>query len=334
MHPELTTYIQTQLALGISQDIIINDLSAQGGWPLADIEAAFAAIPSVGAMTVPSEPSEQYVAPVNMPVSIKYFEWLMYGSFLASVGFSIFQFISTGYELYLLGAMVVPIFWTLIKFICVYRIVYKRTEWARVVLTILFAFNIFSIFGIVVYFLTNPILLLSVIPVILEIFALYYLFTKSSTEWLTPDLLKSGLSSSNYTTENKKWTKIIPTTNHIFMVISVLLVFGLDLVILFSSPELAPFFIEMLVVFAIFVMFYVYELSTLKKKFSNSESRSDTWFVALVIIRNVVFVLNFIPFIQILGGIALIFGGIPYIGIYFFLLRRRKEVLAVTAVTG
>ena len=126
MHPELTTYIQTQLALGISQDIIINDLSAQGGWPLADIEAAFAAIPSVGAMTVPSEPSERYVAPVNMPVSIKYFEWLMYGSFLASVGFSIFQFISTGYELYLLGAMVVPIFWTLIKFICVYRIVYNE----------------------------------------------------------------------------------------------------------------------------------------------------------------------------------------------------------------
>lgn len=133
----------------------------------------------------------------------------------------------------------------------------------------------------------------------------------------------------SYIADNKKWTKIVPWLNVGFMVVSALLVFGLDLMILIlSGGLLAPFFFIMLVVLTIFTTFFFYENRTLKRKFANSDSKLDSWFVALVVLRDLVFVLNFIPFIQILGGVALIFGGIPYLIVYYFMLRVRNKSTA------
>ncbi|KKQ58130.1 MAG: hypothetical protein UU52_C0014G0009 [Candidatus Levybacteria bacterium GW2011_GWB1_41_21] len=156
---------------------------------------------------------------------------------------------------------------------------------------------------------------------------------KTSLVSQTPPSISFPVTASNNPSsviiENKIWLKVIPRTNTGFMVVSLLLVFGLDLVILLASPDLAPFFIAMVVVLGIFGIFYYIENRIFKKKLETTLSKKDKWISLLIILRNLVFLLNFIPYIQILGGLALIFGGIPYLIIYFFLLRyRRKETYA------
>ena len=126
--------------------------------------------------------------------------------------------------------------------------------------------------------------------------------------------------------ENTMWSKSIPGVNYFFLVVSSILVFGVDLYILSSSPELFPFYIEMAVVFIIFSAFLYYENKTLKSKFLYSQGLTlDKWICALIILRNLIFVLNFIPFIQIAGAIALVFGGIPLLAIYAYLVSKRSS---------
>jgi hypothetical protein len=103
------------------------------------------------------------------------------------------------------------------------------------------------------------------------------------------------------------WGKGIPRTNWTFMVISLLLVFGLDLLILFSSPSLWPFWAEMLIVFVIFAIFFCLENYIFSKKFSDTKSHLDPWISGIIVARNLIFLLNFVPFIQILG-MALVAG--------------------------
>ncbi|MDP3697017.1 MAG: hypothetical protein Q8R55_03210 [Candidatus Taylorbacteria bacterium] len=127
--------------------------------------------------------------------------------------------------------------------------------------------------------------------------------------------------------ENKTWSKSIPRINIGFLVISLLLVFGLDLTILVSSPDLAGFYIVMLVVLIIFGMFFYRENRILNKRFAHSHSTLDAWITTLIVIRNIVFVLNFIPLIQLAGAVALVYGGIPYLMIYSILLYKRQKII-------
>lgn len=106
------------------------------------------------------------------------------------------------------------------------------------------------------------------------------------------------------------WEKRIPRINKVFMVISLVLVFGLDLLILISSPSLAPYWYMMLGVLAIFVIFFCLENFVFRKKFANTTSSLDKWITTIVVIRNIVFLLNFIPLIQLLGVSLL--GGFLY----------------------
>lgn len=133
------------------------------------------------------------------------------------------------------------------------------------------------------------------------------------------------------TTKNKYWSKIIPSSNSTFMVISLGLFLGLDLMILVTNPGMYPFWAAMLVVIVIFAAFYYYENYKLAKKFKKTKSKADVWILVLVTIRNVVFVLNFIPFIQILGAGILILGGIPYIILYYIALMARSKFISSTA---
>jgi hypothetical protein len=43
----------------------------------------------------------------------------------------------------------------------------------------------------------------------------------------------------------------------------------------------------------------------LRKRFADTTSSLDKWILTIVVIRNIIFLLNFIPFIQILGLILL-----------------------------
>ncbi|MSU54477.1 MAG: hypothetical protein EXS48_01375 [Candidatus Staskawiczbacteria bacterium] len=108
--------------------------------------------------------------------------------------------------------------------------------------------------------------------------------------------------------QNTIWTKGIPRTNMVFMIISLLLVFGLDLLIIISSPELSPFWFVMLGVLAVFAVFVYLENFIFSKKFAGTTSALDKWITIIICIRNVIFVLNFIPLIQLLG--LAIIGGI------------------------
>ncbi len=104
------------------------------------------------------------------------------------------------------------------------------------------------------------------------------------------------------------WAKGIPRTNWAFMIISLLLVFGLDLSILFSSFDLMQYWIVMLIVFGVFAFFFLLENYLFSKKFANTKSGLDPWIFAIIAVRNVVFVLNFIPLIQLLG--IMLLGGL------------------------
>ena len=97
------------------------------------------------------------------------------------------------------------------------------------------------------------------------------------------------------------WAKGIPRTNKVFMIISLVLVFGLDFFIAISSPDLRSFWYMMLAVFAVFAVFFCLENFIFRKKFANTTSSLDKWISMIIVIRNLVFLLNFIPFIQLLG---------------------------------
>lgn len=97
------------------------------------------------------------------------------------------------------------------------------------------------------------------------------------------------------------WTNGIRRTNKVFMIISLIFVFGVDLLILISSPSLAPYWFMMLGVLVLFVIFYYLENLVFRKRFSNTSSHLDKWILSVVVLRNIVFLLNFIPLIQLLG---------------------------------
>ena len=105
------------------------------------------------------------------------------------------------------------------------------------------------------------------------------------------------------------WAKGIPRTNKVFMVIYLLLVFGLDLFIAISSPDLLSFWYMMLGVFALFAVFFYLENFIFSKEFTNTTSGLDKGISLIIVLRNLLFLLNFIPLIQLLG-----LAGLMYVG--------------------
>ncbi|MEK7658632.1 MAG: hypothetical protein AAB352_02085 [Patescibacteria group bacterium] len=109
--------------------------------------------------------------------------------------------------------------------------------------------------------------------------------------------------------ENTIWKKAIPRTNIGFAIPYLLLVFGLDLMIIISSPELKPFWYMMLGVLALFAFFFYFENFIFNRKFANSTSSLDGVIMAIIVLRNILFLLNFIPLIQLLGLAGIVFVG-------------------------
>lgn len=326
---ELIDYVKTQLSSGATREKITSDLLGQGGWTMEQINEAF----GYAKQSIPIQMSYQATVSdmTQAPVTIKYFEWLMYASFLASIGIWIFQFSSTGFQAYMLTAVAVPIIGILLKFFCVYKVVYHRAEWARIVLVVLLALNAFSIFGFFFYAFSNPIFLVTALPIILEIAAVYFVFNASSNAWLATNTSTQGVG--DYVANNTKWNKVIPRINKIFTIVSV----GVFVVVVLSfggpsvfTSDLAVFAFAMLGTIIVIGAINYFETFSLAKRYANSNSRLDTWFTVLAVLRNLVLFLSVLPFIQIIGMIAMVFGGIPYLIVYYFLVRaRNKSVIAV-----
>ncbi len=161
---------------------------------------------------------------------------------------------------------------------------------------------------------------------LVQLISLFFLFSASSREWFITGFSSTSELSRRY------WYKIIPKTNIVFLVLSCILVFGLDLLILLSSPMLFPFWIEMLVAFGVFMGFFYAECYTFRSKFSQSYSSVDIPLYCLIVLRNFVLFLNFIPLIQIIGAILSAVGILPYLIVYVILIRIRNKETMVAPV--
>jgi hypothetical protein len=321
---ELIDYVKTQLSAGVAREKITSDLQSQGGWVLEQIDEAFAVVQRPVFLQVPQEE----VAPgmTQPPKSIKYFEWVMYASFIASMAMWIFQFASLGFSTGLIIASAVPIIGILIKFYCVYKVVYHRAEWARVVLAVFLGFNTFFIFVILNADFSDPLFLFVALPIILEIIAIYFLFSAPSRVWL--GVAQDSQKFQTLTASNTTWSETIPSINKNFTIISV----GVFAIVLFwaggpdvFNSEIALFAYAMLGTILIIGALNYYETKMLAKKYSYSYSRLDVWFTSLAVLRNIVLFLSVLPFIQIFGMAAMIFGGIPYLVVYYSMVRSRNK---------
>ncbi len=101
------------------------------------------------------------------------------------------------------------------------------------------------------------------------------------------------------------WNKGILYINFVSLIAYLLLVFGLDFAIVSSDPSLMEFWILMLGVFAIYMVFFLLETFLFRKKFAALPPGSDTGITVVIILRNLLFLLNFIPYIQLLGLIVM-----------------------------
>jgi len=324
---ELINYVKTQVSNGILREKITSDLLDQE-WAMEQINEAFRHVEQ----SIPTQISRQAMVSdmTQTPMTIKYFEWLMYASFVASIGAWIFQFSPIEFQGYMITAVAVPIIVILLKFFCVYKVAYHRAEWARIVLVVLLALNAFLIFRFFFHAFSNPIFLVTALPIILEITAIYFIFNASSNAWLATNTNTQGAGA--YVANNTKWNKVIPRINKIFTIVSVY-VFVVVVSIIGPSvfiSDLKVFAFAMLgTVIAIGAINY-YETFPLAKRYANSNSRLDTWFIISAVLRNLVLFLSVLPLIQVIGMVAMVLGGIPYLIIYYFMVRsRNKSVVAV-----
>lgn len=128
-------------------------------------------------------------------------------------------------------------------------------------------------------------------------------------------------------TNNIIWAKEIPRTNKVFLIFFLLLVFGVDLMIILNSPDLFGFWVIMLVLFVGFCVFFYIENYIFSKKLTASRSSLDSWIFLVVILRNLLFLLNFILFIQLLGLIGLPTAGSGLLVAYIVLIVLRMRAL-------
>ncbi len=344
---ELIDYVKTQLSTGVARDKITADLLSQGGWSVEQVNEAFQA----SQQSFPAQmPQHEIGLEMNQtPQSIKYFEWLMYGSFLISIVTGLIQ-LGSNIELAIILSASIGY---LIRLAFVYLIVYKRISWPRMVLGVMLTLGSFSILIAIFNVLSNfdIINLLLIVPLMLEISAIYFVFTKDSSAWLaktetvtvTDDdgnvvsvsaIPASGMDKGNI------WNKAIPRTNWIAVIISsslfIISVFGvgggLDV---FNDSMLGEFAQMMLATMVGFGFFVILENFVFRKSLKDQPSSGlDPWLMMLISARNVAVILSVIPVIQLLGLIVLGLGGIPWLLIYVILLflRFRKPASETAAI--
>lgn len=123
---------------------------------------------------------------------------------------------------------------------------------------------------------------------------------------------------------NRHWVRRIPNVNRVTGVVMALLIFTLDLGIVRNDRSLMEFWYLMLGVLGIFAVFYILENFVFRSILAGSPATNlDTWMTSIVSIRDFVFVLNAIPFIQLIGLGILYVAGIPLIIIYIVVMSIR-----------
>ena len=132
---------------------------------------------------------------------------------------------------------------------------------------------------------------------------------------------------------NRIWGKAIPRVNGVFFVLYLLLL-GLDLFLAMGLGLMELWYI-MIGIFTAFLVFAYLESRVFRKFLGNSQSSFDRPIYLLVLIRNLLILLNFVPMLHlliwftvfgenptmgILGIVALL---LIYIGLIFLAFNRR-----------
>jgi hypothetical protein len=332
--PQLLDFARQRLATGtdrneVEQALRINGLNdeevAQVFTTIGEATPVVGAPPPVEPPPIPQVAVREEHGP--RPRSVRYFELLMYASVLVGIAIPLTkyrefitpEFLDSGF----LFLLLLPASLILLRLVLIFLAAHRKANWARFVLLVLFLGSFLGIFGLVGS--SDPVFIaLNVGRIILEFTAFCFVFSSSANKWFEPEAAGNGPLAAG--TQNATWSKTIPRTNKAFMGISLLLVFGLDLFILISSPELFMFWAAMVAVLVVFGIFFYCENYVLAKRYLTSQSNLDRWISFLVIVRNVVFILSFIPLVQILGGMLLVTGGIPYLIIYLILVVKRTRL--------
>lgn len=118
------------------------------------------------------------------------------------------------------------------------------------------------------------------------------------------------------------WTSKIPRINMISFVIYVILLLFVDLSIVITSPSLLEYFYMMLFVFGTFMVFFILENALLCRKFTDYQD-IDYVILVLIVVRNLIYLLNFIPLIQLVGILIAYTFGIVIVILYITLIVLR-----------
>lgn len=355
---QLIEYVKRELASGASKEVLVQALLSNG-WSAEAIRDAFATIeilPTVPLPPVPAVPSVPApvapiaatstpptaaqgvtIAPGPKPASMRYFEFLMYFSIIASIAVPVLQYWSSmNYNANLTIFLSTPLVMGILTLVFTLFAAYGRKNSARIALIILFLLTFQGLISAATLLVT-PFYLFAFMHLagtVANVAALVFMFSPSANRWFDPTYSEESVPLSPGEV-NTLWTKIVPRTNWVCMIISLALVFGLDVSILIQSPTLAWYWYEMLAVQAVFIVFFVIENFVFKKRFSSTRSKQDTWITALVFPRNVLFILNAIPLIQLLGAVILLVAALPYLIIYSIIIHSRlKGARASVAISS
>lgn len=103
---------------------------------------------------------------------------------------------------------------------------------------------------------------------------------------------------------NKTWSKAILLNNYITLAICAGFLIFVDVPILLNSPELADFFYLMLASTFVVIVFTVVDLLLSKHLRHRPATGTDTTILVMSILRNIIAILNVIPYIQLLAILA------------------------------
>lgn len=120
------------------------------------------------------------------------------------------------------------------------------------------------------------------------------------------------------------WGKYIPLINKISLILYLVPLFTVDLYIVIRMPGLFVLWFVMFIVLGIFLFFYRLENTKYRNRFTTFSSY-DKYIFVLIILRNILFLLNFIPYIQIFGFIGLVSVGAIIVVIYLILIGLRNQ---------
>lgn len=343
---ELLDFVKNQQASGTTDEQIANMLTSQGGWTVEQVNEAFSHL-ATHEHTVAPLTQEQVLeevqpveAPLPRPAAVKHFEIVSYSSILLVISsFALPLFSGDLYGVNVLEILPYILIFTTVPAFFIYMIARRQSNIFRIIFTLFSAFSLFSsvpslFFQLMDFSLSS---LITLVAVALNVTALYLLYRPESNKWFSSTVIpmittvdkQTGLSI----TTNGYWSKIIPWLNITSFLVTVGLILGVDVPILISEPSLAPFFFAMLAVLAVSMLFYTFENFTLKKRYERSvASRQDATFLAIIIIRNIIFVLNCIPYIQLLGFAGIFFCSIPFVVIYAVLIIKRNVIARAHAL--